>query len=175
MSFKEKLGIDEIDYRIILLKQKDPKLTSGLIAKSLNVKKNIVESRLLKLERRKLLNISAGVDFRYTDLKFARIQLKTNDSRDLWNMLSKCPLVSNVYKTTGEYNLAIEILAPSVKTVELVVDECIRSEESVYEINTQFYIDAAKQTVLPLLDNIERIPKQGCHRFCKNNPNSAPP
>ena len=166
MKYDEILKIDESDKKIIELLQANPKITHVEIADKIHKSQPAVGARIIKLKRKYLLAERIGVEFNKLPLKFARIEIAANRVDQIWPKFKKCPHIINSFKMTGEYNIMIEIVAPNVKTVDKFVDDCLRQDDSITSIRTNFVIDSLRAYVVPLSFDIERLEDHGCQFEC---------
>jgi len=72
----EKIGIDEIDCKIMDLIQKEPNLTHTQIAEHVNRSQPTVGMRIKKLENLGVLKYQAGINIKVADLYFARAEIQ---------------------------------------------------------------------------------------------------
>ena len=166
MKYDKLLDIDETDKRIMELLQDDPEMTHSEIAEKVHKSQPAVGARIIKLRRKHLIAENVGVDFQQLNLKLARIDLATKDVTTLWERFNKCPYITNCFKLTGEYNMMIEILAPNLKSIDLFVDNCLRSDPLILELKVNYFIDSLRKYVVPLVFSIETYETQGCTYEC---------
>ena len=75
----EKIGIDDIDCKIMDLIQREPTLTHTEIAGHVNRSQPTIGMRIKRLERIGILKYQAGVNIKSADLQFARAEVKTKN------------------------------------------------------------------------------------------------
>ena len=107
-------------------------------------------ARVIKLKRKNLLSQVIGAEFDKIDVKLARIDISAKNVDALWERLRDCPYISNCFKMTGDYNIMIEIIAPSVKTIDHFVDTCLRKDPDILAVRTNFIIDSIHRYVIPI-------------------------
>jgi Lrp/AsnC family transcriptional regulator, leucine-responsive regulatory protein len=166
MKYDDVLDIDETDKKIIALLQNDPEMTHSDIAEKVHKSQPAVGARIIKLKRKHLLKEIIGAEFKELDLKLARIDIFAKNVPTLWKRFYDCPYITNCFKVTGEYNLSVEIVAPDVKSIDLFVDNCLRKEESIINIRTNFIIDSMRKYIVPLSFEIEKYELYGCSFEC---------
>ncbi|MFX0007622.1 MAG: Lrp/AsnC family transcriptional regulator, partial [Candidatus Hermodarchaeota archaeon] len=103
----EKIGIDDIDCRIMDLIQREPNLTHTEIAHYVNRSQPTVGMRIKKLENLGVLKYQAGINIKVADLCFARVELQTKNPRKVIEIVKKCPFMLNAFRLSGESNMSI--------------------------------------------------------------------
>jgi DNA-binding Lrp family transcriptional regulator len=165
MNYDQLLDVDATDKKIIELIQKNPEITHSEIADKVRKSQPAIGARIIKLKRKHLLTQQIGAEFKELDIKLARIDVSVKNVDDLWESYSKCPYILNVFKSTGEFNVVIEIAAPDVKTIDTFVDSCLRSNPDVSGIKVNFIIDSLNPYIIPLSFEIEKF-DSGCNFEC---------
>ena len=166
MKYDELLDIDDTDKEIIKILQEDPELTHQEIADKIHKSQPAVGARVIKLKRKNLLSQVIGAEFDKIDVKLARIDISAKNVDALWERLRDCPYISNCFKMTGDYNIMIEIIAPSVKTIDHFVDTCLRKDPDILAVRTNFIIDSIHRYVIPISFDIEKYDNANCSADC---------
>jgi DNA-binding Lrp family transcriptional regulator len=166
MKYDEILDIDDTDKEIIRILQDEPELTHQEIADKIHKSQPAVGARVIKLKRKKLLSEMIGAEFDKIDVKLARVDIMAKNVEELWERLRDCPYISNCFKMTGEYNIMIEIIAPTVKTIDHFVDVCLRKDPNILGVRTNFIIDSVRRYVIPLSFDIEKYDEANCNVDC---------
>jgi Lrp/AsnC family leucine-responsive transcriptional regulator len=165
MNYDTLLDIDSTDKKIIELMQKNPELTHSEIADKIRKSQPAIGARVIKLKRKHLITQQIGAEFKELDIKLARVDLSAKNVEELWNRFAKCPYIINVFKSTGDYNIIIEVAAPDVKTIDNFVDSCLRNDPDISSIRVNFVIDSLNPYIVPLSFDIEKF-VNGCSYEC---------
>ncbi len=168
MKYNEILDIDEDDKKILELLQKNCEITHKEIAKKIGKSQPAVGARILKMERRNLLLKQMGINFKEAELKYVRIHISTKNTAAVWHKFKNCPVILNVFKITGRFNMAIELVAPSVKTIERFIDDCLRSDDRIMNIQTTYLIDSLFPAPVQIKFALEDFQNKGCNRVCQS-------
>lgn len=155
MDFDTFLDLDETDKKIIELIQKNPDMTHNEIAEQVQKTQQAVGARFIKLKRKHLLIPQYGAEFNELDLKLGHIEIIAKFVDDVWNRLKLYPEIVNAYKSTGEYNINMEVAAPSLKAIEQFVDTHIRSDPDVIGTKVNYVIASLRPHIVPLIFNSE--------------------
>lgn len=167
VKYDDILDIDETDKKIIELLQIDPEITHTEIAEKVHKSQPAVGARIIKLKRKHLLTPAIGSEFSKLELKLARIDVAVKNAEEMWAKFTRCPYVVNCFKMTGEYNMSLEVVAPNLKTIDQFIDNCLRKEDGITSIRSNFIIDTLRKYVVPLSFAIEKYENHGCGLECQ--------
>lgn len=108
--------MDEFDYQILLILEKDPRKPYSEIAKTLGISNTMVHQRIAKLKKNGIIKgASLVLDERKMGFEwgaFTGLILKEDsDSKAIIAELQKIPEVTECYYITGKYALYIRIIA----------------------------------------------------------------
>jgi Lrp/AsnC family leucine-responsive transcriptional regulator len=156
-TFKEILGIDDDDYKIIEMLEKDPSITHSDIAREIDKSQPAVGARIIKLERKHLLTKQIGFNLRLVDIKTAIVFVSTKDVETIVSKITKCPFINHAFKISGEFNLLCFIAASDLQTIEKLVDLCFRKDPNVINVKTNIVIDSVHDFVIPIDFQIEKF------------------
>ena len=156
-TFKEILGIDDDDYKIIEMMEKDPDVTHSAIAREIEKSQPAVGARIIKLERKHLLTKQIGFNAKKVDLKVGIVFVATKDVETIVTKIEKCPFVNHAFKISGEYNLLCFVAASDLQTIEKLVDLCFRKDPNVINVKTNILIDSVHPFVIPIDFQIEKF------------------
>lgn len=162
--FNEKLKIDEVDKEIIQLLQNDPKMTHSEISEKVHKSQPAVGARIIKLQRKNLLNTQIGVNFKKVDIKLAKVEMLAKNVGDILKNIEHCPFVLHAFKVSGNTNLMVMIAAPDIHSVDKMVDLCFRSHPDIMTVNVSYIISSVKDLILPVNFDIEFFGEFGCGR-----------
>ncbi|MFX1240246.1 MAG: Lrp/AsnC family transcriptional regulator [Promethearchaeota archaeon] len=151
----EKIGIDDIDCRIMDLIQREPNLTHTEIAHYVNRSQPTVGMRIKKLENLGVLKYQAGINIKVADLCFARVELQTKNPRKVIEIVKKCPFMLNAFRLSGESNMSILMIGLSLKDLDYVVNRHFRNDSEVCDVHIDVISDVVNDFVLPIDLNLE--------------------
>jgi DNA-binding Lrp family transcriptional regulator len=156
-TFKEILGIDDDDYKIIEMMEKDPDITHSKIAREIEKSQPAVGARIIKLERKHLLTKQVGFNVKLVDLKVAIVFVATKDVENVVRKIERCPFINHAFKISGEFNLLCFVAASDLQTIEKLVDLCFRKDPNVINVKTNILIDSVHDFVIPIDFQIEKF------------------
>ncbi|MFW9937879.1 MAG: Lrp/AsnC family transcriptional regulator [Candidatus Thorarchaeota archaeon] len=172
-TFKELLDIDDDDYKIIQMIEKDPDITHSEIAREIEKSQPAVGARIIKLERKNLLTKQVGFNIKKVDIKTAIVFISTKDVESIVEKVRNCPFINHAFKISGEFNLLCFIAASDLQTIEKLVDICFRKDPNVINVKTNILIESIHDFVVPIDFKIERFDfySSSCGPDCNLNPN----
>ena len=156
-TFKEILGIDDADYKIIEMMEKDPSVTHSEIAREIEKSQPAVGARIIKLERKHLLTKQIGFNLKKVDIKTTIVFVATKDVETVVKKIKKCPFINHAFKISGEFNLLCFISASDLQTIEKLVDLCFRKDPNVINVKTNILIDSVHDFIIPIDFQIEKF------------------
>ncbi|MFW9952463.1 MAG: Lrp/AsnC family transcriptional regulator, partial [Candidatus Thorarchaeota archaeon] len=156
-TFKEILSIDEDDYKIIEMIEKDPNVTHSTIAQEIDKSQPAVGARIIKLERKHLLTKQVGFNIKKVDIKVAIVFISTKDVESIVEKINNCPFINHAFKISGEFNLLCFISASDLQTIEKLVDLCFRKDPNVINVKTNIIIESVHDFVVPIDFEIEKF------------------
>lgn len=151
----EKIGIDDIDCRIMELIQKEPNLTHTEIAQHVNRSQPTVGMRIKKLENLGVLKFQAGINIKVADLCFARIELQTKNPRKVIEIVKNCPVMLNAFQLSGNSNMSILIVGLNLKDLDHIVNHHFRNDPEVCNVHIDVISGVVNDFVLPIDLNLE--------------------
>ena len=172
-TFKEILGIDDDDYKIIEMLEKNPSVTHSEIAHEIEKSQPAVGARIIKLERKHLLTRQIGFNLKKVDIKTAVVFIATKDVETIVRKIENCPFINHAFKISGEFNLLCFISASDLQTIEKLVDLCFRKDKNVINVKTNIVIDSVRDFVIPIDFQIEKFDfhSENCGPDCSMNVN----
>jgi len=162
VSFDKRLGIDQADKKIIEMLQEDPEITHSEIAEEVGKSQPAIGARILKLERKNLLAKQVGADLSKIELHVAIVQISTRNVEEVIDKIKGCPFINYIFKTSGEFNLTVFLVAPDLEVLENVVDAWFRDDENVLNVKTSIIIAVEKKFVIPLNFHMELFDRHAC-------------
>ena len=145
----EVLKIDDIDRQIIHLIQEHPNLTHTQISKHVNRSQPTVGMRIRKLEEIGVLQFQAGINIKYADMSFARVEIQARSPEEIYKIVQKCPFMLNCFRISGDYNISILITSFSLDEVEKIVNFHFRNNPFVNKVIIEIITDVMMDFVIP--------------------------
>jgi ATP phosphoribosyltransferase len=133
----ENSKIDEIDLKILKILCREGRKSFVDIAKEIGLSPVGVKKRVEKLLKQKFLKIQGLLNIEKFYSVSAHINIEA-DKKTILNLiekLEKSPLVYHLVKTSGRYNLLVDLLAPNLESIASFVDKEIRREPGVKYID----------------------------------------
>ncbi len=129
-------GIDEIDFKILKVLSDNGRESFVEIAKEIGLSSVGVQQRVEKLIKRGILEIRGCLNIEKFYSISAHITVQGSNEAISWlvRKLQKSPLVYQLVKISGKYNLSIGILAPNLKRVDEFISREILGEPGVKHI-----------------------------------------
>ena len=151
----EKMGIDNIDCRIMDLIQKAPNLTHTEIATKVNRSQPTVGMRIKKLEKLGVLKFQAGINIKVADLCFGRIELQTKNPQKAIEKVKRCQFLLNAFRLSGNSNISILIVGLNIKDIDQIVNRNFRNNPDVIDVHVDIISEVVNDFVLPIDLNLE--------------------
>ncbi|MFW9771673.1 MAG: Lrp/AsnC family transcriptional regulator [Candidatus Heimdallarchaeota archaeon] len=172
-TFKELLDIDDDDYKIIEMIEKNPDITHSQIAVEVEKSQPAIGARIIKLERKNLLTKQVGFNIKKVDIKVAIVFISTKDVETIVEKIKNCPFINHAFKISGEFNLLCFVSASDLQTIERLVDICFRKDPNVINVKTNILIESVHDFVVPIDFQIERFDfhSNNCGPNCNLNVN----
>lgn len=162
----EKIGIDDIDCRIMDLIQREPNLTHTQIAEHVNRSQPTVGMRIKKLEKLGVLKFQAGINIKVADLCFGRIELQTKNPKKAIEKVKQCPLLLNAFRLSGDSTISILIAGLSLKDIDHIVNRNFRDDPDVVDVHIDIISEVVNDFVLPIDLNFEFREMKYCYGKC---------
>ena len=158
-GFNELLDIDDDDKRIIELIEENPDITHREIAEEIGKSQPAVGARIIKLERKHLLNKQVGFNLKKANIKTVLVFIATKDVEGIVEKIKNTDLINYAFKISGKYNLLCFIAGKNLKTRERLVDFYFRDDPNVTAVETEVIIESLHDFVIPIFfnDNIEAL------------------
>jgi len=131
----EKMGIDNIDCRIMELIQKAPNMTHTQIAEHVSRSQPTIGMRIKKLEKIGVLKYQAGINIKVADLCFARAEIQTKNPNKAIGVVKRCPFMLNAFRLSGNSNLSILIVGLNFKDIDQIVNRHFRNDPNVVNVH----------------------------------------
>ncbi len=162
----EKIGIDDIDCRIMDLIQKEPSLTHTQIAEYVNRSQPTIGMRVKKLEKLGVLKYQAGINMKVADFCFGRIELQTKNPKKVIERVKHCKFLLNAFRLSGDSNISILIVGLNLKDVDYIVNCNFRGDPDVTNVHIDIISEVVNDFVLPIDLNFEYGLNKSCCDKC---------
>ncbi|MDD5144551.1 MAG: Lrp/AsnC family transcriptional regulator [Candidatus Pacebacteria bacterium] len=143
--------IDGLDLEIIKSLVQDGRKPFVEIAKKTGLSPVGIKNRVEKLITQGVLRIQAGLRIETFNSVSAHISIEAEEKalNSLAERLEKSPLVYNLVKTSGSYNLVIDVVASNTTQIERLISKEIRENEGVKRID----VNIGELPVIPKIWN----------------------
>jgi len=148
--FKEKLGLNKKDTRIIEKLQKNPFTSQHELGKELRLSQPSISARINKLRQKGVINQIVGMNLKKTCLPLVKMDISTTDTNSVLKDFESCPFFINGFVTSGRYNLCMFFIARDLKTLEGIMNYHLRCHPKVRELEMNIIIRIAKDFITPL-------------------------
>jgi DNA-binding Lrp family transcriptional regulator len=143
--------IDEIDYSILALLQKDGKMTFKEVANELNLTTTPVYERIKKLEKSGVIqSYKAIVDRRKLGLQllvFCNVSLKEHQAEYLENFendIVNFPEVISCYHIAGMYDYLIKLTVRDMDEYQVFIAKKIANIKNIAKVQSSFVMTEVK-------------------------------
>ena len=164
--------MDDIDKKLVSILQKNGRTSLSEIGKDLGMSHVAVSKRLDKLVQSEYVNVTAGVNAEYLDVKVLFLGLETEDmevAEHIQNKYKDCPRILMIAPVTGRYNVFAVMVAEDTWSLESIIGTCsLRTEPGVRRSESWF----GNAPVLPKYLQVDLAPSPSgstvspCGRDC---------
>ncbi|MFH1978414.1 MAG: Lrp/AsnC family transcriptional regulator [Candidatus Aenigmatarchaeota archaeon] len=155
----DKLGIDEKDSKIISWYMEEPLISQSEISKRLKISQPSVNVRIQKLINRGILKFNVGIEFNKSNLFLTRVDLTSKDPHHTLENLKGCSFFVNGFIMSGKNNLSVFLVNENLKKIDEIINEYIRKDSQVSDINVNVVVSSAKDFVFGVNLNHAATPK----------------
>lgn len=174
-------GLDEIDIKMTIELQKNPRIPIVSLAKKLGTSRPTITKKLKRLIDKGFICFNVGLDASKINFKIALVglEVKTDTTRDeVINLFQKCPRILSVSRATGKANILISVWGENDETLKSTV-ESFRDIENVEIVYSQYLGTPIEKTVIPIVSSTVDGPPCGsqcskCNSYWKNWCNGCP-
>ncbi|TFG19154.1 MAG: Lrp/AsnC family transcriptional regulator [Promethearchaeota archaeon] len=152
----ETFKMDEIDRKIIALVQEQPSLTHTQIAEKVDRSQPTVGMRIRRLEEQGVLQFQAGINLKAADMYFARVDVKTNNPLEIYEIVNKCPFLLNAFRLSGTIEISILMAGFAIEDIDRIVNSHLRSNPNVSMVQVELITDIMKDFVIPFDFNLSK-------------------
>ncbi|AGK61853.1 transcriptional regulator, AsnC family [Archaeoglobus sulfaticallidus PM70-1] len=158
--------LDEKDKMILEILERNPEISQNEIAKEVGLSQPSVGARIKKMRELGIINHAYGINLKNAGLYVLKVDLKCRQPRDLINVFSGCPFFLNGFIVAGNKNLTMMFIGEDLSTLEAIVDQHIRPDPNVYDIDVGIVVRAERDTVVPMRIHIEPADTAPCNSNC---------
>lgn len=149
------LELDEVDFRILSLLQRDGRASLKQLAKEANVSVPTARFRLLRLKQLGVIKrFTAAIDVQRLAgglTAFITLKAKLPDVSAAAQALREMEEVSEAYLTTGEHDLIVRVVVPDMRGLEEFVLRKLSRIPGVETYRSSFLIEPVKEQYGPTL------------------------
>jgi DNA-binding Lrp family transcriptional regulator len=143
-------ALDEIDRNIIKVVQKQPTITQTDIAKKVERSQPTVGMRVDRLEDMGVLQFQAGVNLKRADLFIAQVEIETNHTEKILDLVKNCPIMVNAFRLSGPKNINIILVSRKIAHLDKVVNHHFRNNPLVKSATMNLITDFLEDLVMPM-------------------------
>lgn len=164
--------MDEKDKVIITMFSKDPTVSQEVISKAIGLSQPSVAVRIRKLREQGAIVTQSGIDPFRMGLYLAKVDIKTTNSLELLEIFKGCPFFAHGFTVSGKNNLTLIFISENIEALEALVNNHIRSNESVIDVDFNIIISSERELVIPtaLVAGDLKEPPCKTHIECKDCP-----
>jgi DNA-binding Lrp family transcriptional regulator len=159
--------LDEKDKMILEILEENPEISQNEIAKVVGLSQPSVGARIKKMRELGIINHTYGVNLKNAGLYILKVDVKCRQPRELINIFVGCPFFLNGFVIAGNKNLTMMFIGEDLSTLEAIVDQHIRPDPNVYDIDVGIVVRAEKDTVVPMKVHIKKSDKAPCNSNCE--------
>jgi DNA-binding Lrp family transcriptional regulator len=162
--------LDAKDLKIISLYSEDPDISQEEVAKRIGISQPAVAIRVRKLKQTGALEKRVGIDPLKVGFHVAKVDVSTTNVDKVLSKFVNCPYFLNGFVTTGKNNLCLLFMAEDLSTLESIVDNHLRVDEDVKDVEFNIVISAVRGIIAPIkvYDRPEDRPPCGSAVLCRD-------
>ena len=161
----EKIGIDQIDCRIMDLIQKAPNLTHTEIATHVNRSQPTVGMRIKKLENLGVLKNQAGINIKTAELILGFVELDTLNPKLIEKLVESCPYMINGFRKSGNFNYTILIVGDTLQQIDQIINTHFRNNLNINRVILNIVTNIVNDFVLSINFNSKEC-ENSCTKDC---------
>ncbi|MFX1258597.1 MAG: Lrp/AsnC family transcriptional regulator [Promethearchaeota archaeon] len=146
----EVLKMDDIDRSILQLVQEDPNVTHTQIARKINRSQPTVGMRIKRLEKAGVLQFQAGLNMKSLDLYFAKVELQSNNPKEILDLVKKCPFIFNAFRLSGTSNISVLITNSKLQNLDNIVNIHFRNNPNILNVSMELITEVVNDFILPI-------------------------
>ncbi len=159
--------LDEKDRMILDILEKNPEISQNEIAKMVGLSQPSVGSRIKKMKELGIISHAYGINIKNAGLYILKADIKCKQPKELLNLFKDCPFFLNGFIVAGNKNLVMMFVGEDLPTLEAIVDQHIRPNPDVYDVDVGIIVRAEKDTIIPINIRVEKRDKAPCGSNCR--------
>lgn len=144
-------GLDEIDKRIIELLTDNARMSFVDIGKEVNLSRVAVKTRIMALENRGIIEkytiIVNPQNINNSISAYIEIEVKPENFNEVTKILNENPIVTKLYRLTGNNKLHIHTLAADNKEMDYFMENVIYKLPGIVKINCDYIMSRVKDII----------------------------
>ncbi|MDH5815368.1 MAG: Lrp/AsnC family transcriptional regulator [Candidatus Nezhaarchaeota archaeon] len=172
LPIKFPLKLDDKDLKIISLYSENPELSQEEVAKKIGISQPAVAMRVKRLKQLGALEHKVGINPLKIGLHVAKVDVSTVNVNKVLSKFANCPYFLNGFVTTGKNNLCLLFMAEDLSTLEAIVDNHLRIDEDVRDVEFNIVVSAVRGLIAPIkvYERAEERPPCGSAIICRECP-----
>lgn len=163
MTNNNHIHLDEIDYKILYLLQRDASISVADIASRVGLSPTPCWKRIKRMEEEKIILGSVTlVDPRKINCALSTyVMVRTNNHSEEWDreftkVAKSFPEIIEICRITGENDYMMKVMVPTVESYDSVYRRLVKSiNANLFDVTSIFTLEVIKQTTIlpvPLAD-----------------------
>ncbi len=144
------MKIDEKDRVIISMYSNDPEVSQDDIARALGLSQPSVAVRIRKLREGGALDTATGINPFKMGLFMAKVDIASTNTARVLDIFRGCPYFANGFTVSGRNNLTLFFMSEKISSLESIVNNHIRTNEHVTDVDFNIIITSEKDFVQPV-------------------------
>ena len=161
------LELDEKDKKILEILEKNPEVSQNEIAKIVGLSQPSVGSRIKKMKELGIINHAYGINIKNAGLYILKADIKCRQPKEILNLFNGCPFFLNGFVVAGNKNLSMFFVGEDLSSLEAIVDQHIRTNPNVYDVDVGIIVRAENDTIIPMKIHVEKSDKSPCNSDCE--------
>ncbi len=153
-----KMKIDDKDRVIISMYSNDPDVSQDDIARVIELSQPSVAVRIRKLKEGGALETQTGINPLKMGLFMAKVDIASTNTSRVLDIFRGCPYFANGFTVSGRNNLTLFFMSEKISSLESIVNDHIRNNEHVTDVDFNIIITSEKDFVQPLTLTIDERP-----------------
>ncbi|RLI74278.1 Lrp/AsnC family transcriptional regulator [Archaeoglobales archaeon] len=160
------LELDDKDKKILEILEKNPEISQNEIAKVVGLSQPSVGSRIKKMKELGIINHAYGINIKNAGLYILKADIKCRQPKEILKLFDGCPFFLNGFVVAGNKNLSMLFIGEDLSSLEAIVDQHIRTNPHVYDVDVGIIVRAENDTIVPMKMHVERAEKPPCKSNC---------
>lgn len=160
--------LDEKDKAILEILEKNPEISQNEMARLVGLSQPSVGSRVKKMIDYGIISHTYGINIKNPGLYILKADVKCKQPRELLKLFEGCPFFLNGLIIAGNKNLTLLFICEDLTTLEAIVDQHIRPNPDVYDIDVGIVVRSERDTIVPMRIRVEPSEEPSCKSNCGN-------